>query len=196
MNDTTTTLPRVRLDDLAQRLDETSTLEMKRDESTYSPVREISFETIGATALAQVIDIERLWEAPPGTTSQIVRALELLKQAIDFLADARKSDNPMDSDRFVQRAQLTLPKLFACRSIGDGFGVIVNSLHFAFVNAHGTPLTPDQLNVAWRVLRELRTHPVMSLEQGIQYAEDIENCGLVVDPPELGSLLEGYESGE
>jgi hypothetical protein len=196
MNDTITTSPRFRLDATGKRLDETSTIGMKRDESTSSPVREISFETVGATALAPVIDIGRLWEAPPGTTSQMVRALELLKQAIDFLAEARKSDNPMDSDRFVQRAQLMLPKLFTCRSIGDGFGVIVNSLHFAFVNSQGTPLTADQLNVVWRVLRELRTRPVMSLEQGIQYAEDIENSGLVVDPPELGSLLEGSESAE
>jgi hypothetical protein len=165
------------------------------DESTFAPGGGIFYETVGATALAP-IDIDRLYEAPPGSASQMVRALELLKQAIDLLSESRKSDNPMDSDRLVQGVQLTLPKLFACRSIGDGFGVIINSLHFAFANLHGAPLTSEQLNVMWRILRELRNRPVMPLEQGIQHAEELENCGLNVDPPDLGDLLEGYESAE
>jgi hypothetical protein len=193
MSDTATTIPKIQLDQFA-RQDETSTSTMSRDQTTHSPVPGTSF--MAAHAKAQIIDIERLWDAPQGSTSQIIQALELLKQAIDLLTEAKMCKNPMDSDRFVQRAQLMLPKLFSCRSIGDGYGVIVNSLHFAFLNAQGIPLTPDQLNVIWRVLRELRTRPVMSLEQGIQYVEDIENSGLVVDPLELGNLLEGFESPE
>jgi hypothetical protein len=196
MSDTGTNITQIRVNEPVRQFEETATRTINSDESTFSSASGISFETVGATALAPVIDIERLYETLPGSTSQIVRALELLKQAIDFLSEARKSENPMDSDRYVQRAQLALPKLFACRSIGDGFGVIINSLYFAFTNLHGTPLTSDQLNVVWRILRELRTRPVMSLEQGIQHAEELENCGLEVNPPDLGDLLEGYESAE
>jgi hypothetical protein len=93
----------------------------------------------------------------------------------------------------VQRMQLALPNLFACRTIGDGFAIIINSLHFAFANLRGTPLSSDQLNVVWRILRELRARPVMSLDQGIQRVEELEKCGLQVDPPDVGNLLEGTE---
>jgi hypothetical protein len=167
-----------------------------RLESTPAPARGIMLETRGANALAPAIEIDRLYEAVPGTISQIVSALELLKQASDNLAAAQKADSAMEADRFVQRVQLALPKLFACRSIGDGFGVIINSIHFAFTNLHGTPLSRGQLNVVWRVLRELRTRPAMPVEQGIQLAGELEAQGLEVDPPDLAELLEKSEASE
>jgi hypothetical protein len=36
----------------------------------------------------------------------------------------------------------------------------------------------------------------MSLEQGIQRAEELEEQGLEVDPPDLGTLFEDPESAE
>lgn len=167
-----------------------------RTESSPIPGAEGVIKTRGANALAPAIDIDRLYEAPAGTTSQMVRALELLKQAIQFLADAQKSKTTLEADRLVQRVQSLLPKLFSCRSIGDGFGVIVNALDFAFVNLRGTPLTARQLNAVWRVLRELRHHPAMTLEQGIQRVEEFEEEDLEVDPPQLAELLEHSESAE
>ncbi len=190
MSDTQTSIPKVRVNDSPRLPDETGVSATSRTQLTHSPAGNIVFEVRGATALAPVIEIDRLWDAAPGTISQTVRALELLKQVSDFLAAAQRADRPMDVDRFVQRAQLALPKLFACRSVGEGFAVIVNSLHFAFANLHGAPLRPDQLNVIWRVLRELRDRPAMSLEQGIQRVEELEDRGLEVDPPELGELLD------
>jgi len=185
---------KLRLSDPRRLPDETATLAVGRTELTPTSDGEISVETQGATL--RVIEIDRLYEAPPGTPSQIVRALELLKQVSDNLEDAKRASNRMEADRFVQRVQLALPKLFAYRSIGDGFGVIINSLHFAFTNLRGTPLTAEQLNVVWRVLRELRMRPVMPLEQGIQRIEEFEEHGLEVDPADLGDLLEDRESSE
>jgi hypothetical protein len=196
MSDTETSIPKAHSDRPVQHVDGTVTLVTKRDESTHSPVHAIAFKTEGATALAPIIPIDRLYEAAPGSTSQIVTALELLKEVCDNLSEARESDNPIDADRIVQRVQLSLPKLFACRSIGDGFGVIINSLHFAFANLNGTPLTSQQLNVVWRVLRELRTRPALSLELGIQRVEELEQCGLEVDPSDVGELIEDFESAE
>jgi hypothetical protein len=164
-------------------------------ELTRSPGRVIPFLTQGATALAP-IDIDRLYDAAPGASSQIVRVLDLLKQASDLLETARKSDNPLDADRCVQRVQLLLPKLFAYRGLGDGYGVIINSLHFGLANLQGTPLTSDQRNAVWRILRELRNKPAMTLEQGVQRVEEFEACGLGVDPPDVGVLLEESESTE
>jgi hypothetical protein len=193
MSDTDISSPKPRLIGTTRSSNETAAPAGKRSESTLSPIPAIAIRTRGANALAPAIDIDRLYDSIPGTSSQMVRALELLKQASDDLARALQSENPMESDRHVQRAQLMLPKLFALRSIGDGFGLVINSLYFAFTNLHGTPLAPNQLNVVWRVIRELRARPVLSLEQGIQRVEDLEESGLTVDPPDLGNLLEELE---
>jgi hypothetical protein len=184
-----------RVSDQIVWMDATGAPAISPTESTQSQVRGIVPKTQGALALAQKMDIDVLWQEVPGTSSHVVKALELLKQAIEMLGQAMRSENAIESDRFVQRAQLTLPKLFALRSIGDGFGVVINSLYFAFTNLNGTPMRPDQVKVAWRVLRELRNTPVMSLDQGIQRVEELEASGLEVDPSSLGDLLEHYESG-
>jgi len=195
MSDTDTKIPKLEPNERVWLPDETKTPAIRR-ESTTVPTRSVLPKTQGATALAPVIDIDRLYDAVPGTSSQMVTALELLKEASDNLAAAQKCDTAMEADRFVHRVQVALPKLFGCRSIGDGFGVIINSLHFAFGNLHGTPLTPSQLSAVWRVLRELRARPAMALEQGIERVAELEAQGLEVDPPELSDLLEAAESGE
>ena len=189
MSDTAVSVLSVRLDP-THAAGETITPAVKPSQPTLSSANVITLERRDAYPQAQVIDIERLYQAVPGTSSQIVDALDLLKRVADFLAEARKSADPLEADRFVQRAQLALPKLFVYRSLGDGFGIIINSLHFAFQNLHGMPLTPDQINAMWRVLRELRTHPAMSLEQGIQRAEELEDRGLKIDPPDLERLID------
>jgi hypothetical protein len=197
MSDTDTSIPKIRSDKRVPYLDDdTATFTIDPDDSTLSPAPGPAFKTHGATALAPVIQIDRLYDTAPGSTSQIVTVLELLKQADDNLAEARKADNPIEADRLVQRVQISLPKLFACRSIGDGFGVIINAVHFAFTNLSGKPLTSVQLNVIWRVLRELRARPALSLEQGIQRVEELEGCGLEVDPPDLDDLLEDFDLAE
>jgi len=192
MSDTATSIPQKRIHEIVRRSEETTTFSTASGESTFALLGETSFATFGATARAP-IDIDRLYEAAPGSTSQMIRALELLKQVIHFLSEAKKSENVMDIDRHVQSVQLTLPKLFACRSIGDGFGVIINSLHFAFLNLQGMLLSSDQLNVVWRILRELRVRPVMSLEQGVLLTEELEACGLEIDAPDLGNLIDSPE---
>jgi hypothetical protein len=176
--------------------DETVTSVGNPFESTPLPARAITFEVQGALALAPVINIERLYEAVPGTSSQMVRALEVLKHVIELLGEAKKSDNPIEADTLIQSANLALPKLFSYRSIGDGFGIVINSLHYAFTNLRGMPLTEEQLNVIWRVLRELRERPVLSVEQAVQCAEELEERGLEVDPPDLGDLLDEFSIGD
>jgi len=195
MSDTETKIPRVDTNEPVWLPDETKTPGI-RPESTPVPTRRVLLKTQGATALAPVIDIDRLYDALPGTSSHMITALGLLKEASDNLSEAQKCDSAMEADRFVHRVQVALPKLFGCRSIGDGFGVVINSLHFAFANLHGTPLTRNQLNAVWRVLRELRERPAMALEQGIERVAELEAQGLEVDPPELSDLLEAAESGE
>jgi hypothetical protein len=195
MSDTDTKILKIELDQQVWLPDETRAPAV-RPESTLVSTSGTGLRTRGTTALAQVIDIDRLYDAVPGTSSLMVSALELLKEASNNLSAAQKSDLAMEADRFAQRVQMALPKLFACRAIGDGFGVIINSIHFAFANLHGTPLTPSQLNVVWRVLRELRARPAMGVEEGIRQVEELEAQGLEVDPPDLADLLEKPELEE
>src|ERR1700722_8286324 len=192
MSDTGASAEKVFSDQIVWLPDGTGAPAIGNTEITRSSDRVIPFLTRGANAVESAIDIDRLYEETPGTSSQIVTALELLKQAIDIFGHAMRSEDALEADRFVQRAQLILPKLFALRSIGDGFGVIINSLHFAFTNLHGTPMRPEQVKAMWLVLRELRNMPAMSLDQGIHRTEELEASGLEVDPTELGELLEEF----
>lgn len=194
MSDTATGGGKPRSREIVWLPDGTGAPAISNKELTKSPFHVTPLITQGATALAPVIDIDRLYETAAGSTSQIVSALELLKQASDVLETARRSESPLDADGWVQRVQLLLPRMFSYRGVGDGYAVIINSLHFALANQNGTPLTADQLNAVWRTVRELRTKPAMNLEQGIQRVEELETSGLRVDPPDVGALIEENES--
>jgi hypothetical protein len=176
--------------------DETATPTASPDKSTPALGLAGLSQTHGVNALVVPIDTARLYDAPVGDTSNIVRALELLKRVSDYFAEARKASSLIDADRSLQRAQKLLPQLFALRSIGDGFGVIVNSLYVAFANLHGKPMNKAQIEVVWRVVRDLRTRPALTLEQGIHVVEELEESGLEVDPPELAALLEDSKSAQ
>lgn len=150
----------------------------------------------GSSALAPIIEIDKLYQAAKGTGTQFITALESLAEAIDLLAQARvasQKNSPIDADRCVQRFEALLPQLFRYRKIGDGYGVIVNALHFAAVNRRGRPLNTDQITTTWLVLRELRSKPFLEFEQALDQVAELENCGIEVDPPVLSELLAALE---
>lgn len=176
--------------------DETGLPSRSQDKPTQPLGTTRALESQGANALVMRIDTARLYDAPIGDTSNIVRALELLKELSDRFSAARRAEDPIDADRFLQHAQALLPRLFSLRSIGDGFGVIVNSLYITFINLRGRPMTPEQIDAGWRLVRELKAFPAISMERGIQLVEELEESGLEVDPPELANVLEGTETTE
>jgi hypothetical protein len=83
--------------------------------------------------------------------------------------------------------------LFRCRKIGDGYGVVINALHFSAVNRRGKPLSLDQITTSWRVLKELRNRPFVEFEEAVEYVTELETCGFEVDPPAVSELLEAVE---
>jgi hypothetical protein len=156
----------------------------------------VFFGTGGASAPCAVIEIDKLYSTTEGVGSDVVAALSLLADSIEVLGEARIADQKKDvvtADRYVQRFQANLPGLFALRKIGDGYGVIVNSLHFAFISQRGKPLSFEQLTTVWRVVRELRNAPFVLFERALDYVEELEKCGLKVDPPIISELLKGTE---
>jgi hypothetical protein len=136
---------------------------------------------------ASQVPIDALY--PEAQEDDIGKALKLLAEGIDVFEKARNEQDIIGSDRQVIRFQAILPRLFSCRSIGDGFAVIINSLHFAFVNQRGKPLSNDQITTIWRVLKALRLRPFVAFEQAMEQVEEIEKADLQVDPPILSELL-------
>ena len=144
------------------------------------------------SAAAAVIEIDKLYPATEGSDAYVTTALGLLAEAIDKLQAARIAAQDKDivtADRHVQRFQARLPELFRLRKIGDGYAVIVNSLHFALINQHGRPLTSEQITTIWRVLKELRNAPFVPFEQALDRVVELEECGLRVDPPIITELV-------
>jgi hypothetical protein len=145
------------------------------------------------TAAQSSIPIDVLYPATKESAPDVLIALGLLADAIAILEDARMASKAKDlvmADRYVQRFQAALPGLFAPRGIGDGYGVIINSLHFAFINQRGKPLSFDQLTTVWRVLRELRNGPFVQFEQALEYVGELETSGLQIDPGPISELLD------
>lgn len=175
----------------ARMLSDTAGISIQGTESRSLPLRTIQYGK-EAAASAIVIDIDRLYGAPAGSGSLMIRALGLLADAVERLDEARviAERDAIAADRLTQRVQLILNDLFLCRKLGEGFGLIINSLHFSFVNLDGTPPNRTQLNVIWRVLKALRSRPALTFDEGLRYVEELEEGGLQVDPPVLAELLE------
>jgi hypothetical protein len=142
------------------------------------------------------IEIDKLYPAEGGLASDLISALGLLADAIGMLEKARaalRGKEAVTADRYAQRFQMLLPDLFKHRKVGDGYGVIVNSLHFALVNQRGKPLSFDQLTTIWRVIRELRNAPFVRLEPALRFVQELEDCHLQIYPAAISGLIEEPE---
>lgn len=149
--------------------------------------------------MALPIEIDKLYPAEKNSKADVIAALGLLAEAIGLLEKARaasRSKDAMESDRHSQRFQVLLPDLFRRRKIGDGYGAIINSLHLAFVNQRGKPLSFEQLTTVWRVVRELRNAPFVPFEQALRSVEELEDCHLQVYPTTISELVEEIEETE
>lgn len=146
----------------------------------------------GTAALAP-IPIDVLYPATESNRTELIRALQLLAEAVPALEHARdalRSNDLIRSDHHVHSIQLLLPQLFRCRAIGDGFAAVVNALEIAFVNQGGQPLTEKQIVTVLRTLKELRSRPFVPFDLAQQSIEELEKVGLGVDPVTLGELFD------
>ena len=82
----------------------------------------------------------------------------------------------------LQGVVSTLPDLFMCSSLGDGFGALVVSLHYALTNPSDEMITLDQLLEVRLGFRDIRERPFLKHQEAIERIIKIESSGLVVDP--------------
>jgi len=124
-------------------------------------------------------------------------ALRLLKIAVGRTERALKAlidGDAIASDSEVQKVQVLLPELFCCRSLGDGFGTIINAAMSAFESLRGEQLDLVQLRALNRVFSVLKDKPFLSADEADQQIEQLEAAHLNIHPPELLDFLSGAES--
>jgi hypothetical protein len=184
--------PQVSRRELTSGESETASLSPRHQTETVDQ-RELRTVRVEGTAVLAPIPIDVLYPATESNRHELIRALQLLPQAVKELELARDAFNANDvlqSDHHVHAVQLLIPDLFRCRTIGDGFGAIVSALEIAFVNQRGEPLGEKQIITILRALKQLRSHPFVSFDSALQVVEDFEKVGLSVDPASLDELID------
>jgi hypothetical protein len=137
-----------------------------------------------------------LYPARQAFSSEHITALRLLKLAIARCQRAidAHADDPMTADIQIQKIQMSLPELFCCRALGDGFGTIVNALICALQNNDGNALDPNKIKVLKSVFTELREKPFLSAMEADESVELLESNGFYPYPKELIEFLSSDQS--
>ena len=103
--------------------------ETHRSDLSRAPVVSIaSHETFNPT----LVTIDEIYHSPESIGSPYLRsALRLISKAlgdVDSALELLGDGDKVGSDDAMQHFQVILPELFACRSIGEGFGLLVSAL--------------------------------------------------------------------
>lgn len=135
--------------------------------------------------------VEALYPAPETSRSPFIVALRLLGDAAGHATVAMHLADDGDllaADDAVQQVQALLPELFCLRSIGDGYGAVVNALIIIFDNQAGRPLAMEQLRAVRAALHTLRSRPRLSIDAAVDAVLDLEKAGLDVNPRQHGAI--------
>jgi hypothetical protein len=126
-------------------------------------------------------------------------AITLLSESIEFCnqsLEAQEAGDLLTSDGYMQRVQASLDSLFSLREIGSGFAIIINALHFSFINKEGALFSRQQMVAIRQILKQTRSHPFINADRAAEATDSLEDAGLTVDPVLLAFLLtEAEESG-
>jgi hypothetical protein len=121
-----------------------------------------------------------------------ITALRLLTLAIGRVKrgmDALSLNDIIAADIEIQKVQVLLPELFCCRTLGDGFGTIVNSIISAFEALAGETPSVKQLRAMAQSFQMLKDKPFLSTEEADAQVEKMESVGLSAYPQELMEFL-------
>lgn len=137
-----------------------------------------------------------LYPARQAFSPEHIVALRLLGLAIGRCRRAIDvhPEDFMAADVEIQKIQMSLPELFCCRTLGDGFGTIVNALICAFHNTDGNLLAPNQIRILEKVFTELRDKPFLSVTEADDMVEQLESNAFNPYPKELIEFLSSEQS--
>lgn len=109
-------------------------------------------------------------------------ALHLLEEGLTHINVATNmliEGDLVSSDDAIQRFQALLPELFCCRTLGDGFGAIVNAIFQSLKNLEGIPANIEQLGVIRNITNRILTEPFISFEEAVDEIILFETVGLI-----------------
>lgn len=121
-----------------------------------------------------------------------ITALRLLTLAVGRSRRAIQhveNDDILAADTEIQKLQVLLPDLFCCRSLGDGFGTIINSLVSSFEGLDGDTPNAAQIRVMNKTLVLLRDKPFLTADEADEQLSSLEGVGLNPYPAELLRFL-------
>jgi hypothetical protein len=153
----------------------------------------VSIASHGAFRPAPVT-IEEIYHSPESIGSPYLRnALRLVSMAlgnVDSALELLGDGDKIGGDDAMHHYQVLLPELFACRSIGDGFGLLVSSLQNAVARLRGQPMEERQIRAVRSVLVAVRSEPFMTFDAALAHVSRLEQVNLSVDPPNFEYLAE------
>lgn len=142
---------------------------------------------------AVVSDPLDIYPGLAGTNSALNSAINLLDQANAIQKEAlvySERGEVIAADDALQRLRALLPELFCCRAIGDGFGAVVNAIHYSFVNTKGAPFEIPQIRELGRALHLVRRKPFLSVEEAVGAVILLEEVGLIAGPEGMQALAD------
>jgi hypothetical protein len=178
------------------------TISLRKEESARFPGDVIVFSASGTGNLAYRGSVPRLSQSDlypvrHAFAPEHVTALRLLGLAVKRTERSLKAMDEGDeiaADSEAQKVQMLLPELFCCRSLGDGFGIVVSGLLGAFESLKGNPPSVLQLRTLNRLFSLLRDKPFLSSDEGDEQLEQLEAAQLSPYPAELVEFLSRGES--
>ena len=172
-----------------------------RSTSAYSPRTDEPGEISPNRASGEVVPQGKEVQTRPedfyphlADTDAFKRAIALLDNAllrVDSAAECLRIGAFIAADDEMQQIQSALPELFCCRSLGDGFGAIINAVQIGFNERRGVALEHLQVEAVAKALRRLRRSPFLSIDEAVRLLIMLEDSGLAVEPQSLTGLLEG-----
>lgn len=151
-------------------------------------------KVVDVASTSRPLQVEDLYPVAVGRGQLLATARGLLFSGYERLARAQvhlsEGDN-VASDYEVSLFQAELPELFCC-AISEGLSTLVVAVHHALKNRGPSPLSAEQLNNLKFCIGRITKEIFLSYDAVLDMLDELEACGLNIDPPEaetLGALL-------
>jgi hypothetical protein len=133
----------------------------------------------------ETIDFNDLYPFQEFSTPELSTGLKLLAEAIreiDASIEHHNAGDEIGADDAIQRLQVLLPELFCCRSIGDGYAMVINAVQAALDHSNGTPVTLPATIAVGQAFRVIRNEPFISSDAAVDLLMRLEDTGLSIEP--------------
>ncbi len=134
-------------------------------------------------SLAGRPSLDDLYPEREGLSITLRSAIALLDEATEACREARDAARVGEfiaSDDALLTAQAIMPELFACRTIGDGFGMVVGALLTAFLNRGVDVWSEEHIGAVSSALKLLRETPFLAEEQAVDSIDKLQDKGVKV----------------